>query len=165
MTNQDIFGGLEPSDEDYDEDDESGENSEYYPVKKDNYWSLSKELDQEIKDKGILSVSGKDLTNDLDRLYLAIKKDDEIVGKKLNSLLRDYPALYNLLLSWGKNGLINYVTAVWYSTMDNLFTDIIEGADQEDYSFTIKPNKDLDVLLVELACSFEGCGYWFRLTY
>ena len=165
MTNQGKFGGAEPSDEDYDEDNESGENSEYYPVKKNKYWSLSNELNQKIKDKGILSVSAEDLANDLDKLYLAIKQNEEIIGERLNSILLDYPALYNLLLSWNKKGLIDYITAVWYSTVDNLFTEVVESPDKEDYSFNIKPNKDLDVLLVELACNFEGCGYWFRLTY
>jgi len=165
MTNQGIFGGPEPNDEDYTENDESGENSEYYPVKKDTYWSLSNELNLEIKNKGILSVSGDDLINDLDNLYLAIKENEKIINKRLNSILRDYPALYNLLFSWEKNGLINYITAVWYSTMDNIFTKIVEGTDKEDYTFDIKPNKDLNVLLVELTCTFEGCNYRFRLTY
>jgi|GEM_PF-4173459 len=165
MTNQGIFGGAEPNDEDYTEYDEDGESGEYYPVKKNKYWSLSNELSLEIKNNEILSVSGDDLINDLDKLYLAIKENDKIVGERLNSLLRDYPALYDLLFSWEKNGLIDYITAVWYSTMDNIFTKFVEGADKEDYIFDIKPNKDLNVLLVELTCRFEGCNYWFRLTY
>lgn len=165
MTNQGIFGGSKPNDEDYAEDDENGENSECYPVEKDKYWSLSNELSLEIKDKGILSISGDDLINDLDKLYLAIKENENIVGERLNSILRDYPALYNLLFSWEKNGLIDYVTAVWYSTMDNIFTKVVEGADKEDYTFDIKPNKDLNVLLVDLTCRFDGCNYWFRLKY
>lgn len=164
MTNQDIFVGLEPGDENYDEDDESSRNSEYYPVKKDKYWSLSHELNQEIKDKGILSVSREDLASDLDRLYLAIKENEEVIGEGVNSILRNYPALHGLLLSWNNSMLIDHITAVWYSTTDNLFTEIVEGADKDDYTFDIKPNKDLDVLLVKLACRFEGCGYRFRLT-
>lgn len=165
MINQGIFGGSVPGDEDYDENNDYGENSEYYPVKNDIYWSLSKELNQELKDKGILSVSSEDLINDLDRLYQAIKQNEEIIGDELNNILHYYPALYNLLLSWGQNGLIDYITAIWYTTTDNLFTDIVEGADKEDYSFIIKPNKDLNVLLVELACRLDGCNYRFRLTY
>jgi len=164
MINHGIFGESEPSDEDYN-DDESNENSEYYPVEKDKYWSLSHELNQEIRDTGILSVSGEDLANDLDRLYQAIKKDQKIIGKELNSILRNYPALYNLLLSWKNNGLINYITAVWYSTVDNLLTDAVEGTDKDDYTFNIKPNKNWDFLIVEMACSFDGCGYSFRLKY
>lgn len=139
--------------------------SESYSVKKDSYWSLSRELTPEIKEKGILSVSRESLANDLDRLYLAIKENEEVIGEQLNRILHDYPALSSLLLSWKNKGLIDYITAVWYSTMDNLFTEIVEGVDKEDYTFDIKPNKNLDVLLVNLACRLEGCDYQFRLTH